>query len=217
MSVIDREERISKLKSMDNPTSRELRTRAEESAKEFKTSWLNLAQALYAISRDKLYEYWGYEKFEHYVEREIGMKKSLAQKLVKTYAFVEQQEPAYLKEEYFEERQANAVAELDAISVLRQAKDKKEITRQDYQELRRQVFDKARQAGLVRKDLTAIMKERRHVDPDEEREQRKAAALRRFINALRSFKKDMDSLKLVRADIIKKTDELSRDIESELE
>ncbi|MBF0486342.1 MAG: hypothetical protein HQL16_07515 [Candidatus Omnitrophica bacterium] len=217
MSIIDQEERISKLKKLDNPTSKELRERVQEGAKEFKTSWLKLAQALYVISRDKLYEYWGYEKFEHYVEREVGMKKAMAVKLIKTYAFVEQQEPEYIKTEYCEDREANAVPELDAISVLRLAKGKKEITKQDYQELRKQVFDKARSAALVRKDLTAIIKERKHLDPDEEREQRNAAALRRFLNALRSFKHDMDALKLVRADIVKKAEELFKELEAEVE
>jgi hypothetical protein len=217
MSVIDQEERVSKLKKMDNPTSKELRERAQTAAKDFKTSWLALAQVLYAIWRDKLYEYWGYEKFDHYVEREIGMKKSLALKIVKTYEFVEQNEPAYLKDEYTDGREANAIPEMDAIHVLRQARFKKEVTKQDYQDLRRQVFDKGRSAGLVRQDLTALIKERKKVDPDEEREQRSTASLRRFINAIRSFKKDAETLKLVKADILKKAEDLIEELQAEIE
>ncbi len=217
MSIIDQEERKSKLKRLDNPTSKELRERVQAAAKDFKISWVQLAQSLYAIWRDRLYEYWGYEKFEHYVEREVGLKKSMALKLVKTYAFVEQQEPAYLKEEFRESREAMAVPELDAIHVLRLARNKKEVTKQDYQELRRQVFDKGRPAGLLRRDLTAIIKERKVVDPDEERDQRSAAAVRRLLNAIRSFKKDAETLKLVKANIVKKADELFQELESEIE
>lgn len=217
MSIIDHEEKISKLKKMDNPTSKELRSAVQDSVKDFKTSWLKLSQELYSISRDKLYEYWGYEKFEHYAEREAGLKKPLALRLVKTYAFVEQQEPAYLRPEYIEGREANTVPELDAISVLRLAKSKKELTKDDYTELRKQVFDKGRAAGLVRKDLTTMMKERKKIDPDEEREQRNIAAVRRFMNAIRSFKKDAEALKLIKVDLLKKADELFKELESSVE
>ncbi|NTV29179.1 MAG: hypothetical protein HGA80_03755 [Candidatus Omnitrophica bacterium] len=217
MSIIDQEERISKLKKLDNATSKELRERVQAAAKGFKTSWVELAQSLYAIWRDKLFEYWGYEKFEHYVEREVGLKKAMALKLVKTYAFVEQQEPAYLKEEFHNEREAISVPELDAIHVLRLARNKKEVTKQDYQELRRQVFDKGRPAGLLRRDLTAIIKERKVVDPDEDREQRSAASVRRLLNAIRSFRKDAETLKLVKADLVKKAEELFQELEAEIE
>ncbi|MBF0594233.1 MAG: hypothetical protein HQL22_04630 [Candidatus Omnitrophica bacterium] len=217
MSIIDQEERISKLKRMDNPTSKELRVRAAEGAKDFKASWVSFAQTLNSIRQDKLYEYWGYEKYEHYSERELGIKKAMALKLVKTYQFVEQQEPAYLKESFTEEREPAVLPELDAINVLRLAKNRKELTKQDFQDLRKQVFDKGCNAGLVRKDLMSMLKERKQVDPDEEREQRNIASLRRFLNAIRSFKKDAEALKMVKADVLKKADELFRDLESQLD
>ena len=46
-----------------------------------------------------------FEKFEDYVIRELGLKKPLALKLVKTYFFVEQDEPVYLKKEFAEVRE----------------------------------------------------------------------------------------------------------------
>ncbi len=217
MSIIDQEERISKLKRMNNPTSKELRVRASGAAKDFKSSWVSFAQVLHSIRQDKLYEYWGYEKFEQYAERELGLKKPMALKLVKTYQFVEQQEPAYLKEEFMASREPSVLPEIDAINVLRLAKNRKELTKQDFQELRKQVFDKGQNAALLRKDLTTMIRERKQLDPEEEREQRNMAALRRFLNAIRSFKKDAETLKMVKADVMKKADELFRDLESQLD
>jgi hypothetical protein len=217
MSIIDQEEQISKLKKLDNPTSRELRARVQTTAKDFKTSWVELAQSLYAIHRDKLYEYWGYERFEHYVEREVGMQKSMALKLVHSYSFVEQQEPQFLKQGYLEERDAMATPELDAIHVLRLARNKKELTKHDYADLRRQVFEKGKGAAVLRKELTALMKERKPVDPEEEREQRTAASVRRLLNAMRSFQKDAEALKLVRADVVRRAAELIQELEAELD
>lgn len=217
MSVLDYEERISKLKSLDNETSKDLRIRAANGAKDFKRAWIEFAQTLHAIWRDKQYEYWGYEKFEHYTERELGLKKPMALKLIKTYQFVEHQEPGYLRVDSVVEKPAVVVPEMDAISVLRLAKNRKELTKQDFQELRKQVFDNGRQAHLVRKDLTTMIKERQQLDPEEEREKRSVASLRKFLNALRSFKKDASTLKLVRMDILEKADDLVRELEAEIE
>ena len=216
MSIIDQEERKSKLKKLDNPTSRELRARVQVTAKDFKTSWVELAQALYAIWRDKLYEYWGYERFDHYVEREVGLQKSLALKLVNTYSFVEQQEPQFLKEGFLENRDAAATPELDAIHVLRLARNKKELTKHDYADLHKQVFEKGKRAAVVRKELTVLMKERKPVNPEEERAQRSAACVRRLLNAMRSFKKDAETLKLIRADVVQRAEELIRELEAEI-
>lgn len=184
-------------------------------AKGFKTSWIALGQALYQVWRDKLYHGWGFEEFEHYIVQELGMKKQTAMKLVKTYFFVEQEEPAYLKDEYREAREATVVPSHEALDVLRMARQKKEITRDDYASLRKSVFEKGKHEGLVRKDLTAIMKERKEVDPDEEREKRSEASVKRVITALRAFKKDMETLKLLPEEIINETEFLLKKLERE--
>jgi hypothetical protein len=50
-----------------------------------------LGQNLYTAWRDKLYYTWGFEKFEDYTQEELGFKKQLAIKLLKTYFFLEQE------------------------------------------------------------------------------------------------------------------------------
>ena len=217
MAALEHEERAIKLKQFDNLNSKEMRALVQEGAKEFKTCWLKLAQALYAVHRDKLYEYWGYEKFEYYIEREVGLKKTMGLRLVKTYAFVEQQEPQCLRAEFFDDREAGAMPEFEAVNVLRLARNNKDLTKQDYQQIRKDVMDDGKSAGVVRKDLTALMKERKQVDPDEEREQRNIATVRRFLNAIRSFKKDAETLKLLPAHIVKKAVDLFKELETEIE
>ena len=136
-------------------------------------------------------------------------------KLVKTYFFVEQEEPAYLKEEYREAREATVVPSYETLDVLRQAKQKKEINRDDYATLRKNVFEKGKHEGLVKKDLTAIMKERKHVDPDEEREKRNEASVKRVLTALRAFTKDMETYKMVPQEIVSEAEFLIKKLERE--
>lgn len=197
----------------DNVVAEAIRGDLVEHAKTFKTSWMHLGQGLYSVWRDKMFFAWGYEKFEDYVIKELGLKKPLALKLVKTYFFVEQEEPAYLKEEFKEEREAAVVPGYESLDVLRLARKRKELNREDYVKLRKDVFEKGKEAGEVRKDLTAMIKERKQIDPDEEREMRHQQSVKRFLSALKTFKQDMETLKLMEADIIDEAEELLKKLE----
>ena len=198
---------------MDNITAGHLRVQLAEHAKDFKTSWVFLGQGLYAVWRDKLFHGWGFEKFEDYAAADLGIKKPLAMKLVKTYFFVEQEEPAYLKKEFSGVREAPVVPGYESLDVLRLARRNNQVNREDYVKLRKQVFEKGRDASAVRKDLTAIIKERKKVDPDEQREDRHHKSIRRFVNALKSFRKDAETLALIDPDIARGADDLLAKIE----
>jgi hypothetical protein len=215
--ALEHEERVLQLKQFDNLNSQEMRALVLAGAKDFKACWLKLSQALFAVHRDKLYEYWGYDSFEHYVEKEVGIKKPMALKLVKTYAFVEQQEPQCLHANFFEEREPNVLPEFEAVNVLRQARNNKDLTKDDYLELRKGVMDSGKAAAVVRKELTALIKQRKVVDPDEERQKRNIATVKRFLGAIHTFKRDAEALKLIPAQIVNKAVELFKELESQLD
>jgi hypothetical protein len=191
----------------------EMRSELMEHAKTYKTSWIYLGQTLYTVWRDKTYYSWGHEKFEDYVVNELGMKKPLAMKLVKTYFFVEQEEPAYLKKEFSEAREASVVPSYESLDVLRLARKNKDLNREDYVSLRKSVFEKGKEASAVKKDLTAMIKERKQVDPDEERERRHQLSVKRFMSALKTFKSDMESLKVGDAKLAEEAEELLKKLE----
>jgi hypothetical protein len=184
-----------------------------EHAKTFKTSWVYLGQTLYTVWRDKTYYSWGHEKFEDYVVNELGLKKPLAMKLLKTYFFVEQEEPGYLTKEFSEAREASVVPSYESLDVLRLARKNKDLKREDYIKLRKEVFEKGKDASLVRKDLTTMIKERKQVDPDEERERRHQQSVKRFLTALKTFKNDIDALKLIESDIAEEAEALLKKLE----
>lgn len=209
MDVVDLS--ISKKEEEENKTDMvgdTIRDQVLVYSKDFKTSWINLGRHLYSIWQDKLFYGWGFEKFEHYTEDELGLKKQLCQKLLKTYLFVEQNEPQYLDADFKDSREALQVPNYDAVDVLRLARTKNELNKDDYAALKTQVFDKGKDASVVRKELTAMMKERKEVDPDEERDKRNEAAIKKLIGALGVFKKDMEVLKLISKDVLVEADDL---------
>jgi len=203
-----------KMEDMDKGS---LRYRVLESAKRFKTSWIELAQALYSAWKDKLYKKWGYNTFEAYTSKEIGIKKQTAMKLLRSYYFLEKEEPGYLKEDYAESSEASSLPTYEAVNVLRMAKKKNILDEEDYGSLRDKVLIKGRDAGEVKRDLTALIKERRELEPAEARKKRETATLKRFLSVLKSLRRDIGLLKMLPAGVIKDADKLIRAIEQEVE
>lgn len=186
-------------------------------SKDFKKSWIGLGRHLYAVWQDKLYRNWGFEKFEDYVEEEVGLKKAIAMKLLKSYLFIEQDEPQYFDPQFMESRTADKIPSYDEINFLRLAKSKKEVTKNDYAKLKHDVFEKGKLSGALQKDLTALMKERKQVDPDEERDQRNQAAIRKLVTSIQNFQKDMTALKLLPDEILEQAKTLMLRLEEQLD
>ncbi|MDP2928664.1 MAG: hypothetical protein Q8O01_01190, partial [Candidatus Omnitrophota bacterium] len=86
-----------------------LRYKILSSAKSFKTSWIDLGQALYSVWKDKLYKDWGFLTFDAYTSKEIGVRKNTALKLLKTYYFLEKEEPQLANKGYIETKDAAEV------------------------------------------------------------------------------------------------------------
>ena len=64
-----------------------------ESARRFKSSWVELGERLIAVNEKKLYREWGYITFEEYCAKEVRIKKPTALKLTRAYRFLEKEEP----------------------------------------------------------------------------------------------------------------------------
>ena len=146
-----------------------------------------------------------------------GLKKSIALKLSRSYIFLEREEPVYLKKEFQESREPKKVPHYDEIDFLRLAKGKKELTKTEFNRLKNDIFEKGKTAAMVRKDLTTLMKERKEVDPEEERDKRNERSLRGLIKALEEFNKDMETLKLVPDEIIKHSKDLREELLTQLD
>lgn len=124
-------------RKMESVDEESVRYRILKSAKNFKTSWIDLGQSLYAAWKDKLYKGWGYMTFEAYTQKEIGIKKPTALKLLKSYYFLEREEPDQLRKEASEDGSAASAPSYEAVNLLRLAKDSKKIDGADYAALKK--------------------------------------------------------------------------------
>jgi hypothetical protein len=202
-----------KMRGLDEKS---LRYHILESAKNFKTSWVQLGRSLYSAWKDKLYKEWGYSSFDNYSSREIGIKKQTALKLLRSYYFLEKEESAYLKQDYIESSEASCVPGYESIDLLRLAKNKKELDSQDYADLKKAIFEKGKDFNEVRRDLTAIIRQRQELDPQEAYQKRRLATVKRFLGTLKSLQKEIEVSRLLPAQIIKEASSLIKKLEDEM-
>lgn len=193
-----------------------LRHQILQSAKSFKTSWIELGQALCSAWKDKSYKEWGFMTFDAYTVKEIGIRKDTALKLIRSYFFLEKEEPVILKKDFSDPKEISKIPGYEAVNVLRMAKNKKTLDNSDYVDLRKNVLELGKDARDVKKDLTCIIKQRQELEPEEAREKKRISSLRRFVSTLRAIKKDAEIGKMLPAGILKETETLIKKIELEI-
>lgn len=206
---------------MESVDEGSIRYRILQSAKNFKISWIDLGQSLYSVWKDKQYKDWGYSTFEAYTAKEIGIKKNTAMKLLKSYYFLEKEEPSYLQKEQSvqaaEPSDVASVPSYESVNLLRLAKSRKGIDEDDYRTLRSEVFNSGKDPSDVRRSLSGLMKQREELEPEEARRRKKMAALKRLISTLKSLKTEIEVSKLMGAALVKETAGLIAKIEAEID
>lgn len=193
-----------------------LRHQILKSAKEFKTSWVELGRALYSAWKDKMYKSWGYVTFDAYTAKEIGIRKATALKLLKSYYFLEKEHSTYLDDEYVESSEAARVPPVESIDLLRRAREGKKVDEEEYATLKASVFEKGKEPSDVKRELTQMLKQREELQPEEAFRRKQRAALKRLLGALRSLHREAEVSKLLSAPLLKEIAGLVKRIEAEL-
>jgi len=185
-------------------------------AKDFKTSWIELGRALYTVYKDKLYKDWGYTEFDAFTIKEIGIRKQTALKLLKSYYFLEKEEPVYLQKDFSESHEAAQVPSFESIDVLRLAKNKKDLDKKDYETLKKEVFEKGKDAREIKKNLGVMIRERVELDPEEAWQKKKTSTVRRFLGTLKALKLEIETAKLLPAPLLREAASLISKLEAEI-
>jgi hypothetical protein len=193
-----------------------LRYHILESAKNFKCSWIELGRSLYSVYKDKMYKEWGYVNFDVYVCREIGIRKQTAMKLLKSYYFLEKEEPQYLKTDYANSVKPVNIPSYESVDILRQARNKKSLDEDDYRNLKKEIFEKGKDAVEVKKNLGVIIRQRQELDTEEIQEKRRRSTLKRLLGQLRLLKTEVETLKILSVPLVKDLDTLIKNIDLEI-
>lgn len=118
------------------------------SAKQFKSSWVELGECLARVSNNNQYSDWGYTSFEDYCAKEIRIRRQTAEKLLLAFRFLERKEPGLL-----ERKQGRPLPDYRSVDLLRQADEQEHFSMAEYGELRQAVIEEERSHPAVAKQF----------------------------------------------------------------
>jgi len=195
----------------------ELRVKTVEIAKQHKASWIQLGQHLFSIYKNKLFKDWGYQAFETYCRKELNIKEATASKLIKSYAFLEKEEPRIVKPDYTEEEAPRKIPDYEAVNALRLAKNNKNIPTNEFAELRNDVLNEGKEVKEVRAQVKRILETHAPRETPEMQEQKRGTILRRLIGFLNSAKTQLEEEDLVPDYLLKQIETLTQKLEDQLD
>ncbi len=194
----------------------ELRIQTVEIAKKHKASWIQLGQHLFSIYKNKLYKEWGYPAFDSYCKKELGIRDTTASKLIKSYSFLEKEEPRIVKSDYAEDETPRKIPDYESVNVLRLAKNNKNIPTNEFAELRNDVLNEGKECKEVRAQVKRILETHAPKETPEMKDQKRGSILRRLIGFLNSAKTQLEEEDLVPDYLLKQIDTLTQKLEDQL-
>lgn len=117
-------------------------------ARQFKSSWVELGEWLARVSSKKQFSEWGFTSFEDYCTKEIRIRRQTAEKLLLAFRFLERKEPGLL-----ERKEGRPLPDYRSVDLLRQADEQEHFSMEEYSELRQAVIEEERNHPAVAKQF----------------------------------------------------------------
>ena len=118
-------------------------------ARRFKASWVELGKLLVQVRNDASFTEWGYETFDAYCMKELRIRKATADKLTRSFGFLEKHEPRA--------RAADDIAEtapaFEVVEVLAQAEDRGQLSAQEYRSIRDSIWNPEKPVSELRREF----------------------------------------------------------------
>jgi len=139
----------------------ELRVHVVRRARDFKRSWVMMAEALVEVRNRESYLHWGYEDFYAYCSLELQLKQATADKLTGSYVALKRHAPSVLKRDGLNER----IPTCDAVDYFAKAIQKSPgndaerepaVDREVVDELRHAVFEEGAPVTELRKRFSPL-------------------------------------------------------------
>lgn len=121
------------------------------SAKQFKSSWVELGEWLARVCSSKQFSQWGYSTFDDYCSKEIRIRKQTAEKLLLAFRFLERKEPGLL-----ERKKNRTLPDYRSVDLLRQADEQEHFSMAEYGELRQAVIEEERSHPVIARQFRDI-------------------------------------------------------------
>ncbi len=137
-----------------------LRHQVMAALRQFRASWVELGRLLNEVVYGGDYKEWGYDDFEVYCARELGLKKPTVQKLMISYNYMKKYEGKRLDD--FEERRdqapASEIPDFQTVELLDRVRRREEMPEERLEELHRRAFSGEVEEPEIRKELRQCLR-----------------------------------------------------------
>jgi hypothetical protein len=163
-----------------------IRRKVLEGARRFKSSWVELGRLLHQVQREALWREWGFASFDAYCTKELFIRKATAEKLTRSYGFLERHEPGLATGEQDDRRRAASKPPppFEVVEVLSRAEASGRLQPDRWEDLREEALGAPSVAALNRQLAERLGPAPKPPPADEaERVRRLAALARRLAQA----------------------------------
>jgi hypothetical protein len=150
-----------------------------KTARLFKSSWLELAEALTRNRRAGAWRRWGFESFEQYTKLELHLRPETVEKLTGSFAFLQKRAPEVLARDGI----GSPIPSYQAVDFLRRAEESDDATPDVVQALTRKVLADAAPLSAVSREYKDVV----FPISDSDRSARDAATLKAAAARLRDL------------------------------
>jgi hypothetical protein len=156
------------------------RRRLLEGARRFKSAWVEFGRLLSEARRKELWRAWGYPSFERYCAKELFLRSATADKLTRSYGFLEKHEPSLAHA-----RGETRAPPFEVIEVLSRAEAAGRLPDGGWRELRDEVLERPPTPAAMNRKLSERYGPAPAAPepPPQERVARLAVAARRLADA----------------------------------
>jgi hypothetical protein len=166
----------------DDPERSEMLRRTRQ----FKSSWIDLAEALTESRRRNDFRRWGYDSFEDYTRRELLLKQETVDKLTGSFLFLKKRAPEVLSRDGLQ----HTIPSYQVVDFLRRAETESEAPESTVEQLRKRVLeDGAGLPSVVREFKNTVFP----VDP----EQKKKSDVAALLNVAKRLRELLDETDVV--------------------
>ncbi|MBS1149237.1 MAG: hypothetical protein H6Q89_935 [Myxococcaceae bacterium] len=118
-------------------------------AKRFKSSWVELGKLLVKVRNEALFEQWGYPSFEAYCLAEVRIKRQTAEKLTRSFSFLDKHEPKAMAQDDIVE----TAPAFEVVQVLADAEERGQLSAQEYRSIRDSIWNNDRPVSELKREL----------------------------------------------------------------
>lgn len=181
-----------------------LRHTVQVAAKRFKSSWVEFGRLLAKVRNEGVWEEWGYPNFESYCLSELHIRKQTAEKLTRSFGFLEKHEPERMRSDDI----VQTAPAFEVVEVLAQAEERGQLSADEYKSVRDTIWSQEKPVSELRREVVD------RFPPPPPEPVGDAEGLRKLWALSKKLAAELRAARAVPRAVVESADGLARDLEA---